>query len=201
MTLSTHVYLLTEADPRDVFFECRRILGAGDRVQWFEDAPDDRWRDYHILRNRAGSGLNALLYLRHRPDEMLRATNDCDEDCEPDCTGDWHTPPHWVDLDFDTAYGFHDEYGGCGALHARLLFELGGWLDERGVMWAWKNEFSGEVHVGDKYAHLRDLIGDGQRAMRWFKEVVEPVIATIGVGTNRTACPQNAHTDDGGSPS
>lgn len=180
MTLSTHVYLLTEADPHDVFFECRRLLGAGDHVEWFDNEPE-KWTDYHVLRNRAGSGLNALLWLRYQPGEMLRASNACDEDCEPDCTRQWHTPPHWIDLDFDTAYGFSDEYGGCGALHARLVFELGGWLDERGIMWAWQNEFSGEVHVGDKYAHLQDLLGDGQRAMRWFKETVEPLIATLGL--------------------
>jgi hypothetical protein len=84
-------------------------------------------------------------------------------------------------VDFDTAYSYTDSYGGCGALHARLLFDLGGWLDEQGIQWAWRNEFTGDVHIGDKYERLYDLVEGGQEAVRWFKGTVEPVIAAMGV--------------------
>lgn len=182
MTLSTHVYLLTEADPADVFMECRRLLGATDAHTW-EDKPSfysTNPGDERVIMNAGGQGLPAWLIVRYRPDAMLRDHNGCDEDCDEDCTGVWHDPPHWINIDFDTAYSYKDAHGGCGALHARLLFDLGGWLDERGILWAWRNEFTGDVHVGDKYERLADLIDGGQAAVRWFKGTVEPVIAALG---------------------
>lgn len=186
MTLSTHVYLLTEADPRDVFFKCRDLLGATDAVHWEDDREPPTWRDSHraVLRNRAGSGLNALLWVSyHMGGEMLRANHGCDADCEDDCTGTWHEPPHWVDVDFDTAYGYRGPRGeGCGVLHAQLVSQLGEWLDAQGIMWAWRNEFTGEVHIGDRYERLFDLMGKGDEARAWFEQIVVPVIERLVSG-------------------
>jgi hypothetical protein len=184
MTLSTHVYLLTEADPADVFLECRRLIGATDQHTWkdepsfYSEKPDGE----RVMSNDCGQGLPAWLLMRYIPGAMVRASHaEHDPDiCDEDCDGKWHKPAHWIDIDFDTAYGYRDANGGCGTLHARILFELGGWLDERGIQWAWQNEFTGEIHVGDKYEHLRELVDGGQAAVRWFKGTVEPVIASLG---------------------
>lgn len=184
MTLSTHVYLLTEADPADVFMKCRDLLGATDAHTWKDEQSfysSAKGSDERVMANNCGQGLSAWLLIRYSPSGMVKPTSGHDEDCEDDCAGTWHDPAHWVDIDFDTAYSYGDRFGGCGALHARLLFDLGGWLDERGIRWAWRNEFTGDVHVGDKYEHLNDLVGDGQAAVRWFKGTVEPFIASLGV--------------------
>ncbi len=195
MTLNTAVYVMTEEDPHEVFTKCRELLDAPDGVEIIDEpsrygAPGER-----SLRHPGGQGLDAWLWMYYVPGEMLRPRDVCDEDCEPDCDRKYHDPPHWFRVSFDTAYSFHDEYGGCGTRHARLLFDLGGWLDERGVMWAWKNEFTGEIHVGDKYAHLKDLVDDGQRAMRWLKETVEPYIASMGFGPPTLVTTQQGGTD------
>lgn len=179
MTLSTHVYLLTEADPRDVFFECRRLLGATDAHPWVDDREGTRGAGAAILRNQAGVGLPALLSMHYRPGAMLRPSHEeHDPDiCDDDCDGSWHDPAHWIDVDFDTAYSYMDEQGrGCGVLHASLVAQLGQWLDERGIRWAWRNEFTGEIHIGDRYERLFDLFKDGDNAKRWFEEIVKPAI-------------------------
>lgn len=178
MTLSTHVFLLSEADPRDVFFECRRLLGATGAHPWTDD-PGMRGDGSRILRNKAGVGLPALLWLRYRPGAPLRIDHEQhDPDiCDDACTGMWHDPAHWVDIDFDTAYGYRGPEGQtCGVLHASLVAQLGQWLDERGVRWAWRNEFTGELHIGDRYERLFDLFKGGEDASRWFETIIVPAI-------------------------
>lgn len=181
MTLNTSVYVLDEADPREVFFACRELLGADDRHPWFDDPRDDGfWSDgRHTLRNKAGVGLDALLWLYYKPGKpMVADSSVCDpEICDENCDGHGHKPPHWIDLSFDTAYGYRDEQGRtCGVLHASLVAKLGAWLDERGLRWAWQNEFTGEIHIGDRYEHLYDLFEGGDEAARWFEEIVKPAI-------------------------
>lgn len=180
MTLSTHVYLLTEADPRDVFGQCRTLLGATDAHPWFDDRDGSDFRDpgEFVLRNKAGVGLPALLWLRYRDDGMLRSSHEeHDEWCDDDCDGRHHDPAHWIDVDFDTAYSYHDEQGRtCGVLHASLVAQLGQWLDERGIRWAWQNEFTGDIHIGDRYERLYDLFSDGDNAHVWFEDIIKPAI-------------------------
>src|SRR5690242_14095966 len=60
-----------------------------------------------------------------------------------------------MEVSFDTAYGYRGPEGGCGDLHARLVRELGAWLDGRRVRWSWLNEWTGEVHEG--YEGLSEL--------------------------------------------
>jgi hypothetical protein len=177
MTLCTNVYVMDNADPHEVFHKCRELLNAGDHVQ-FTDEPAKYYEDgRHTLRNRAGSGLDALLWLHYKPGEPLRADNGCDADCDDDCDRTWHDPPHWIQPSFDTAYGYENEKGwGCGVLHASLVTQLGMWLDEQGYRWAWRNEFSGEVHIGDRYERLYDLFRGGDQAKQWFEEIVVPAI-------------------------
>jgi hypothetical protein len=183
MTLSTHVYLLTEADPVDVFMECRRLLGATTETWQDRDVSKYHAAGVWEIGNNIGQGLPALMGVRYRPGAAVQADHEGHDPewCSEDCTYQ-HDPAHWIFIDFDTAYSYHDEHGGCGTLHARLLFQLGEWLDARGIQWAWRNEFTGEVHIGDKYERLADLTDGGQAAMRWFKGVVEPALPALVAG-------------------
>lgn len=191
MTLNTEVVAVTPVDAHEVFHKCRELLGATDAHPFTDEARDPRWgcgEGVRRIGNRMGIGLNALLWVVYRPGLEPRRTPEesarCDEDCEPDCDGTgWaHEPACWVEIHFDTAYGYHDAQGrGCGDLHAQLLFDLGQWFDERKIGWGWQNEFTGEWHYEDKYAALKELCTDGGRAMAWFVETVQPLVeAHIG---------------------
>ena len=91
----------------------------------------------------------------------------------------YHPRACWADIDFDTAYGYRDAAGrGCGDLHALLVAEVGNWLDERGVRWEWRNEFTSEVHGGgDRYIRLVDIARGGFEASAWMRTTVLPAIA------------------------
>jgi hypothetical protein len=191
MTLNTEVIATTPCDGVEIFHKCRQLLGATGSHP-FAEKPEQEWdctsrawhdTDVRHLGNRAGIGLDALLWVYYRPQLEPRRTPEeaaaHDENCEPDCDGTgWsHEPACWVEIHFDTAYGFRDEQGrGCGDLHAALLFELGQWFDERNIGWGWQNEFTGEWHYEDKYEALKELCADGGRAMAWFTESVQPLI-------------------------
>lgn len=183
MTLNTEVQVLTEVDPHEVFHKCRELLGATS-VHPFEDKPDS-WRGEgaRTIANPPGIGLPAWLICHYREDTPLRTPEQAathDEDCEDDCDGTgWsHSPAAWMEVTMDTGYGYSDDEGGCGALHARLVARLGKWLDARGVEWSWTNEFTGETHAGDqRYDRLPDLAGGGEDAERWFHTSILPAIA------------------------
>lgn len=178
MTLNTSVFVMSEADPHEVFWKCRELLGAPERLP-FDDEPSrvDDSGDWH-LTNPCGVGLPAWLWIYYTPGMMRRPADIHDSEiCSEDCDGAWHDPPHWFEVTFDTAYSYKDAEGrGCGALHASLVAQLGIWLDEQGIRWAWQNEFTGETHVGDRYEHLFDLFKGGDQAREWFQEIVKPAI-------------------------
>ncbi len=185
MTLSTDIFVHDQIDRDAVFAKCRELLGANDSHP-FSDDPS--WRgasgdDARCLANACGIGLPAWLMLHYRPDAPLVTAEQAaahDEDCEADCDGSEHfAQACWLSVDFDTAYSYRDEQGrGCGDFHACLVATLGQWLDDRGVPWSWRNEFTGEVHGGDdRYERLTDLMQGGHRAMEWFQSTVKPAIA------------------------
>jgi hypothetical protein len=195
VTLSTDVYILDEVDPAEVFRFCQGLLTKYDdgrhmppqsqQVRDEQDAsytagtpgvwavqPDNPWsRD-----NQLGQGLPAWLMTAYRPDGPLRAEDPGhDEDCDEDCTGNYHARVCWMKVDFDTAYGYKDKRGwGCGDLHAALLSELGAWLTAQGIRWEWRNEFTGDVHVGPD--GLTELGGAGAEAQDWFANTVLPAV-------------------------
>lgn len=184
MTLNTHVVAVTPCDAHDLFNWCRDWLGCDER-HLFEDEPakyhgDGAWQ----ILNKPNQGLAGWLWLYYRPNlEPLRTPEQSaehDEDCEPDCTGFpnvWHDPACWVDATLDTAYGYRGENGEtCSQLHARWIFDMGQWFEERKIQWGWKNEFTGDWHFEDKYKALEEFIGNGGQAMAWFTETVQPVI-------------------------
>jgi hypothetical protein len=75
MTLSTHVYLLTEADPADVFMKCRDLLGATEATTW-EDDREVRRDEGVTSCATSGPGLPALLWVRYREGAMVQPENE-----------------------------------------------------------------------------------------------------------------------------
>jgi len=189
MTLSTNIYILDQADPREVFRFCQGLLTKYDEQrrtpdqQTWNDEPAGAWRGDGVrsIANTIGQGLPGILDISYRADGPLRTVEQaeaCDEDCEPGCDkGQHYYRACWLDIDFDTAYGYKQGGMGCGDLHAALVGELGQWLDAQGIRWEWRNEFTGDVHGGpDRYVRLVDLASGGFEATAWFQSTVLPAI-------------------------
>jgi len=198
MTLDTRIFALDHIDAHEVFLFCRELLGATEAHTW-TDEQGSTWRDGKsfvepgnpwTIQNNLGQGLPAWLMLHYQPDAPLRTADEAaehDDYCslpgtkwyDPDegpCDSTHHDRACWLEVSFDTAYGYKDDRGyGCGDLHAEYVARLGKWLDEHGVRWEWKNEFTGEVHAG--YERLIDLGTGGFEASAWFRTSVLPVIA------------------------
>lgn len=201
MTLDTRVYVLDKVDPHETFRFCRSLLGATDRHVWY-DKQDATWlkgqrliepSNPWTIGNELGQGLPALLDISYRPDGPLRTPEQAAEHDEDICNlpeRSWYdveagpcdaahpwTRACWLEVSFDTAYGYRDDRGyGCGDLHAEYVSRLGQWLDERSVHWEWMNEFTGEIHTG--YSELVQLASGGFEASAWFRTAVLPVIET-----------------------
>ena len=195
MTLCTHVYIHEEIEPMLVFAKCRDLLGCDKTHTAKFDFRFGEGEEWTVL-NEAGQGLPALLYLEFCPGQALRTPSESrahGKYCEDGCDGSSHDPPCWIDVSFDTAYGYVDENGeGCGHLHVRLLAELGAWIERApsggrrsgtpsGARWSWRNEFTGEVHEGPD--RLYELVDSGEKAHDWFTNVVRPAIEADIVGS------------------
>lgn len=185
MTLDTRVYVLDRIDQREVFLKCNQLIGAHEGIE-STDRLDGTWRDGERITepgnpwsigNKIGQGLCALLDISYRPDAPLRTEGQHKEWCDPaedECSGTYCSPC-WLEVSFDTAYGYRGDNGeGCGDLHARLVAELGQWLDGKQVRWQWKNEFTGELH--ERYDGLAELGSGGAEASDWFRNIVVPAI-------------------------
>lgn len=125
MTLNTKVYIHDHVDYLQVFVKCSQLLGADEGVR-FKQAPG-------MIMNVPGQGMPAWLTVYHYDDG-------------PE-TDNWGGSAQ-VKVSFDTAYGYSGPDGGCGGLHARLVAELGRWLDGKGATWSWLNEWTGEIYQG-----------------------------------------------------
>lgn len=196
MTLNTTVYVLDPVDPAEVFRFAQTLLTKYDEAHrppeqmlWHERDASHYYGDGAMeIYNEMGQGLPAILDVRYRSGRPIVTegeSTECTENCEtpdPDSGDDpYHAHPRaaYLKVSLDTAYSYkHIAEGyGCGALHARIVADLGLWLDERGVRWEWENEFSGEVWGGDdRYAHLVDLDRGGKDANAWFTGTVLPAI-------------------------
>lgn len=184
MTLDTRVFVHDRVDYREAWIKCNQLIGATEGTKFTDEPvasdPAGAW----WIWNTPGQGLLALLDIRYRKDGPLRALPEAhDEDCEPGCTRD-HRPACWLEASFDTPYGYRGPGGeGCGDLHARLVAELGQWLDGKGVTWSWRNEFTGDIHQG--YDGLDELCEGGAKATAWYRTIVAPVIAARGLRATR----------------
>jgi hypothetical protein len=169
MTLDTRVYVISKVDYRAVWVACNRLIGAHEGIKFTDEGG--------YIGNKPGQGLLALLDVHYGTDAPLVAEGGHHRYCEPDDEDARHRRcfPHWLEASFDTPYGYRDSDGnGCGDLHARLVAELGQWLDGQGARWAWENEFTGEVHEG--YEGLTDLARGGAQATQWYRTIVAPAL-------------------------
>ncbi|TMS00144.1 hypothetical protein [Nonomuraea basaltis] len=185
MTLTTDVYVLDEIAHKDVFLKCNQLVGATEATR-FRDEQLTSWRKGARtpdpgkpwnIGNQVDQGLCALLDIYYRPGGPLRAEdNGCEWYCDSGCdNGEHENPACWLEVSFDTAYGYRDEQGRrCGDLHASLVADLGRWLDERGVRWLWYADTLAEVYSG--YEPLTRLCTAGAEAADWFRTSVLPAI-------------------------
>lgn len=185
MTLNTCVYVLDEISYRDVFAKCNQLIGAHEGVRftnkqmktWKGGVPRVEPGNPWNIGNDPGQGLCALLDIYYQPNGPLRVRDgECDAwVCLPGCTDEHAHRACWLEVHFDTSYGYLDSQGRrCGDLHASLVAQLGAWLDERNVRWLWQNEFTGEIHEG--YDRLVDLCTPGFETAAWFRETVAPLL-------------------------
>ena len=171
MTLDTHIYAHGPVDYREVFVKCNQLIGATEGTR-FSDKDG-------TISNDPGQGLPGWLFVYYRKDAPLRTRDEAvahDSDCEPGCDGEYHDVACYLEVSLDTAYGYSDDLGGCGDLHARFVAALGKWLEAKGSPWSWRNEFTGEVHVGAD--GLDELGTSGADARQWMNSSVLPAITT-----------------------
>ena len=96
---------------------------------------------------KVGIGLNAWCFMWHNEDgSALAYDEDHTDDPEKEDPDEeiWFTPRGYIKLDFDTAYGYRDEYGGCSDLHGRIVTHLASIVEEHGGEYIWQDEFTGE---------------------------------------------------------
>jgi hypothetical protein len=177
MTLDTRVYVRGPVDHKALFVKCNQLIGAHEGVK-FSDKDG-------CISNAPAQGLDAWLIINYgsplRDGTCPRMPHEPDDD--DDCWQN-HKPACYADVSFDTAYSYSGPDGGCGDLHARIIAELGHWLDTRGLAWSWKNEFTGEVH--ERYAGLTELGTGGAEASDWYRNFAAPAIARH-VATGQTS--------------
>ncbi len=177
MTLSTYVYVRDAVDVEGIWQKCQDIIGAVG-PQWSESAADQYGEDAVWRSNEPGQGYSAWLMMHYIRGGSQLPAEGCSDWCREDGACAYQHDPAWTaKVNFDTAYSYSDGMGGCGDLHARLVFTLGQWLDERDVDWSWRNEFTGEVH--HRYDGLDALGSGGRQAQEWFVGSVLPAIQAM----------------------
>lgn len=165
MTLSTDFLIFDPVDPEEVYAKCLRLLGV-------ESALAKRAEGE--IANAPGQGFDAWLVVYYGE---LGHDRWCQDPDEPPCDRQQHQP-HRVRVNWDTAYGYRSELGGCTELHAMYILDLGQWCDERGLRWAWVNEYTGKMHHGRN--GVSEFLQSGDDAMSWFTNVVVPYIEERG---------------------
>jgi len=180
MTLSTNVWVLDPIDFAQVWTVAQMLVKRYSR-DGIEPVWKDEARDIGRARsNEPGQGLCAWLLARYSdtPDPLHDGTVKHDEDCDDPCTSSWcvrSAQRYWVELDFDTAYGYVGAGGAsAGDLHATILDQLGTFLDRQGVRWSWQNEFTGDIYRG--HDGLATLGSSAREARNWFVGEVLPAI-------------------------
>lgn len=177
MTLSTNVYVHGKVNPTEIHAICNRLLEAPPTVKYDDSESWGADKTRRTISNAPMQGLPAWLMVHYRDGAALWPEGEPHgEWCDEDCTSEYHDPPCWLIVNFDTAYSYHDGYGGCGDLHARLVDALGKVFEAAGVTWSWRNEFTGEVHVGRD--GLDELGTGGREAATWLHDVVLPAIGS-----------------------
>lgn len=176
MTLSTDIYIIDEVDPHKVFDFCNKVL-LGTNTPITTEGPSKWDNDQEVihLNNEPGQGLDAWLMAKYRKGGLPLYTEDEYDSYEDES---WMVSPAcYMKLDFDTAYGYQDEYGGCENLHGRYIVALYNWLLEQNVRMKWKNEFTGEIYDG--MDGLESFLAAGDEANEWFRNTVQPFLGKL----------------------
>jgi hypothetical protein len=180
MTLSTDIYLTGPVDAKEVFDFCNSLMGAknpsfsNEESSWSEG----RWS----YLNAPGQGYNAWMGVYYRPDGPLAAEDVWVEDTDV-WTEDGSVYRYLdqkactVRINFDTGYGYRDEFGGCSELHGRYIVALHRWAEDHGATLEWQNEFTGEYFKG--LDGLSDFGGEGDKAADWVKEIYQLIKASV----------------------
>lgn len=149
MTLNTTFYITTPGiDPSTVWNALLDTVEPEDFPLSREDyteAENKGWgpNGSTMTNTRVGIGLNAWCFMWHNEDGSALAYDDSRNTDDPD-EDTWFTPRGYIRLDFDTAYGYHDEHGGCSELHGRIVTHLASIVEEHGGKYIWQDEYSGE---------------------------------------------------------
>lgn len=177
MPLNTEIYILDEIDPHKVFNFCNELMGVKKPI--FTEAYDE-WQQNPVisLDNAPGQGLPAWVMSNYRRKGPLYSMAQYERDSE---TGKNRlvTPACFMEVSFDTAYGYRDSYGGSTELHGRYIVALQEWLAKRNVSMCWKNEFTDTIHHGNE--GLEAFFNGGDRANEWFTNSVLPVFKNLNV--------------------
>ncbi|MGW3992419.1 hypothetical protein ACWEF6_02920 [Amycolatopsis sp. NPDC004772] len=207
MTLKTSVAIGKAYPVREVFEVCRSLLNTPEGTPFEHEDVTSSWRKgQRQILNPGGIGLDAWLWIYYGADgPMIHSHDDwCATEVDPckwDDTGKYShgaedvrrhvadiaedpTKNGWaaIEVTFDTAYGYRGKSGeNCSMLHARLIAELGRWLDEKALPWKWQNEYTGEWF--DRFEGLGEFVNAHQStgADSWFRETVVPIILAGGV--------------------
>ena len=157
MTLNTTFYITTPGiDPNTVWNALLDMVEPADFPRTREDytvtsnADEKGWgpKGSTMTNTQVGIGLRAWCFMWHNEDGSYLAYDDeynTDDPEKEDYDKDiLFSPRGYIKLDFDTAYGYVDEYGGCSDLHGRIVTHLASIVEEHGGEYAWKDEFTGE---------------------------------------------------------
>jgi len=126
MTLATIVRIQSSnITPAKLFLVCQEIVETPETVR----TPSFNFHgDTYNIMNPVGIGAKALLWVTAPVDGGLL----------PQEEGE---PKGFLEVGFDIAYGAK---GGCDTISNELVLKLGAWLEERGVSWYAKNEYTDE---------------------------------------------------------
>jgi hypothetical protein len=179
VTLNTSIVIGQATPVREVFDFCRELIKTPGGTP-FTQRDDSYSPGMREIFNPGGIGLCAWLWINYGADgPMIGAPDDPEDQEELDYIARTPTKNGWaaIEVTFDTAYGYTSPEGeGCSQLHARLVAELGKWLDRKGLPWKWQNEYTCEWHDG--FDGLAEFVGahKSSGADEWFRNTVLPVI-------------------------
>ncbi|MBF6187599.1 hypothetical protein [Nocardia farcinica] len=190
MTLNTRVAIIQKIDPKAAFqLALSAICTAAGEEHRIETAkvnePEDYARD-GILRigTVIGQGLPGIVECDYRTDGPLYAEDyyGDDEDYEPGDTRWLASPACWLEIGWDTGYGYSGPNGmSCSDLHSVAITLVHKALAELGVEMRWYNEYDGKWHPG--VDNLGTLSAAGLKADLWFKNTALPaIVASLTVG-------------------
>jgi hypothetical protein len=198
MTLSTYLAATVTEDVARVAEELyqvnREMLGTPDAVEPIRGPEEYDGPGVRRIDHRPGIGLPAWLLMNYRAEgsKAIPFTPDSDWEYEGDELEEerrYHERDPWrngtasIQVNWDTAYSYRGPHGeSCSDLHALYIEHVGRWLDERGIDWHWKNEYTGEWHHGrDGLAEFSRFHRPGGDADNWFQGVMAAIRANGGV--------------------